>query len=84
MPDEVAILLDKLLVVHKIHMQVLVLLMHTEGVRVDTRESLSVVKLVSGRGGRRGGSEKKEVIVGWKVFLVVLVVCWKVMESLEI
>ena len=56
MPDEVAILLDKLLVVHKIHMQVLVLLMHTEGVRVDTRELLSVVKMESGRGGRLGGS----------------------------
>jgi hypothetical protein len=54
MPDEAAILLDKLLLIHKVHMQVLVLFMHTEGVGVDTIESVSI-----GVGG------KNEVIKDW-------------------
>jgi hypothetical protein len=61
MPDEVAILLDKLLGVHKIHMQILVLCMHI-------MESFSVVQLESRQDGRRSGVEKKEVMGGWKFF----------------
>jgi hypothetical protein len=73
MPAEVAILLEDLCNVQKIHMQVLVLFIHTGGEEVEVLGSVSLLVGLESRlmgGSRESLLEKHDLIVVWIVLLV--------------
>ena len=73
MPADVAIVLEDLCNVQKIHMQVFVLFIHTGGKEVEVLGSVSLLVELESRlmeGSRESLLEKQDLIVVWIVLLV--------------